>query len=556
MQRTALLALVLLAGHAIAKETLPIREVTIFKDGHAMVLHSGSMPTNEAGDVTLEELPQPILGTFWAFENQDGATLRSVKAGTVEEPIEVDPGNLTDLLLLSIGEHMTVTLMDANTVTGTLVKVVGSVSGTALIQSDTLVAIPLSDIRRVHFTDASAAQARQRTTVLRNRLSIDLAWQNSPAKQADVGMMYIQRGLRWIPSYRVTLLDDDTARIELQATLVNELADLEDVSAHLVVGVPTFAFADTIDPIALQEQIAPLGQFFGRADQTAYALSNAIMSQTARMGESRARGGAGGYVSDDGAPPADIEVGGSESTEDLYVFHLEHLTLRKGERLVVPIASAEVPFEPVYTLTLPVAPPTEAWQYFNTDQQRQIAAMLSKPTATHVLRMTNSTDHPFTTAPALIIRDGRPLAQGLLKYTAKSAKVDLDVTKAVDIRVETSQKETTRAQDGLRWNDHTYARINLEGAAAITNYKTRPVKLEVTKFVLGLGDGASHDGKVEQIDFYTDLDWSNPNFQWYRWYGWPWWWSRLNGAARVKWELQLDPGQHVDLTWQWHYFWG
>ncbi len=552
MQRTALLALILLAGQAVAKDALPIREVTIFKDGHAMVLRSGSMPTNDAGDVTLAELPQPILGTFWAFENQDRAALRSVKAGYTEESVDVEPANLQDLLTLSTDEHMTVTLHDANTVTGTLVSVVGGANGTALIQSDTLVAIPMADIRRVHFTDASAAKARRQQTVQHNQLTIDLGWEGSPAKAADVGMMYIQKGLRWIPSYRVTILDDDTARIELQATLVNELADLEDVSAHLVVGVPTFAFADTIDPIALQQQVADLGQYFRRDDQAGYAMSNAIMSQTARMAEVRG----GFYAGDEIAQPPDVEVGGTESKEDLYVFHVDHLTLAKGERLVVPIATAEVPFEPVYTLKLPVAPPTESWQYFNTDQQRQISAMLSRPTATHVLRMTNSSDHPFTTAPALIIRDGRPLAQGMMKYTAKKAKADLEVTKAVDIRVETSQKESTRDQDGLRWNDHTYARLNLEGTAEITNYKDRPVKLEVTKYVLGIGDGASHDGTVEQVDFYTDLDWSSPDFQWYRWYGWPWWWSRLNGAASITWELNLDPGEHVDLTWQWHYFWG
>ena len=39
--------------------------------------------------------------------------------------------------------------------------------------------------------------------------------------------------------------------LQLEATLINELADLEDVTANLVVGVPTFAFADTADPIGL-----------------------------------------------------------------------------------------------------------------------------------------------------------------------------------------------------------------------------------------------------------------------------------------------------------------
>ena len=46
---------------------LPVKEVTIFKDGHAYVLHEGSAQTNENGDVVLDELPKPIMGTFWAY---------------------------------------------------------------------------------------------------------------------------------------------------------------------------------------------------------------------------------------------------------------------------------------------------------------------------------------------------------------------------------------------------------------------------------------------------------------------------------------------------------
>ena len=48
-------------------EKLPVKEVTIFKDGHAYVLHEGSLPTDEKGNVAMDQLPKPILGTFWAY---------------------------------------------------------------------------------------------------------------------------------------------------------------------------------------------------------------------------------------------------------------------------------------------------------------------------------------------------------------------------------------------------------------------------------------------------------------------------------------------------------
>ena len=37
-----------------AAPLLPVNEVTLFKDGHAFVLQSGRVATNEAGDVTLD----------------------------------------------------------------------------------------------------------------------------------------------------------------------------------------------------------------------------------------------------------------------------------------------------------------------------------------------------------------------------------------------------------------------------------------------------------------------------------------------------------------------
>ena len=50
--------------------------------------------------------------------------------------------------------------------------------------------------------------------------------------------------------------------------------------------MPTFAFKDT-DPMSLQATIARLSQY--RGDRSAADASNAIMTQTARMGEYRGR---------------------------------------------------------------------------------------------------------------------------------------------------------------------------------------------------------------------------------------------------------------------------
>jgi len=60
---------------------LPVTEITVFKDGHAYVLHQGSQPVDEQGDVKLDTLPSPEIGTFWPYSADKVATLASVSAG-------------------------------------------------------------------------------------------------------------------------------------------------------------------------------------------------------------------------------------------------------------------------------------------------------------------------------------------------------------------------------------------------------------------------------------------------------------------------------------------
>src|SRR6186713_2434910 len=69
-------------GRRVAEESeraLPVREVTIFKDGHAFVLREETLAADDAGDIVLDDLPEPVLGTFWPYAS-GGAKLLSATA--------------------------------------------------------------------------------------------------------------------------------------------------------------------------------------------------------------------------------------------------------------------------------------------------------------------------------------------------------------------------------------------------------------------------------------------------------------------------------------------
>ena len=64
-----------------ALANMPVKEVTVFKDGHAFVLHEGPMPTDAEGNVVLDYLPTPIVGTFWSYSAQTDVKLTGVVSG-------------------------------------------------------------------------------------------------------------------------------------------------------------------------------------------------------------------------------------------------------------------------------------------------------------------------------------------------------------------------------------------------------------------------------------------------------------------------------------------
>jgi len=51
---------------------LPIKELTVFKDGHACVAQEGELPIDDKGNVVMDYLPTPVIGAFWPYSRRTG----------------------------------------------------------------------------------------------------------------------------------------------------------------------------------------------------------------------------------------------------------------------------------------------------------------------------------------------------------------------------------------------------------------------------------------------------------------------------------------------------
>jgi hypothetical protein len=554
---------------------LPIKEITVFKDGHAFVAHEGEMPADDQGNVVMDYLPTPVIGTFWPYSAEKRARLTGVIAGQKRVLVERTALTLRELLEANVGADAIIAESGTNRYEARIVGLPARSaeeqaatnppnSGERLPEKGNLVllqtaqgvkALPIERIQDVTFKNGHKSAGANEE--FRNLLTLKLDWARAkPSKAVNVGLFYLQKGLRWIPSYKVEIDGRGNAAVRFQATLLNELADLENVSVNLVIGVPTFAFKDTVDPIALQQNLAQLSQYFqpanGPYSPLAQQFSNAIMSQQqARAGDYRSASapGEGG-----GLGP---EIGDAGKTEDLFVFNVPHVTLKKGERMVLAIAEFTLPYKDLFTLELPFGPPPEMRGNLNSEQQRELARLFNTPKVMHKMRLTNDGKYPLTTAPALVVREGHVLAQGLMTYTAIGSRVDLNLTTAVDFQVKKSEAETKRTPNAIEENGNRYTRIDLAGKITLTSHRAQAAEIEVTRYVLGTADGADHEGKVEKLnafengEFLAEGDYPS----WWGWYGWPHWWNYFNGVGRITWTLPLEANQSVVLGYDWHYFW-
>src|SRR5258706_14881637 len=95
---------------AMAK--MPVKEITVFKDGHAFVLHEGRMPTDARGDVQMDYLRNPVIGTFWPCSSEKNVKLTAVPASPRKVLVERTSLSVRELLEANPGAEVTLLQVD------------------------------------------------------------------------------------------------------------------------------------------------------------------------------------------------------------------------------------------------------------------------------------------------------------------------------------------------------------------------------------------------------------------------------------------------------------
>ncbi len=524
------------------------REAAIFKDGHAFVVSEATIPPKSGWVVTLD-VPEAILGTLWVFAGTPKAKVEAVRAGFEVVDQKRPCLTLVESLEAAVGLEAVLTLNDSGpsrTLEGTIIDLPKAAPERAtadapadFLPGETLHVRTPAGLEIVRKANVTSIRLRKETPiertvkVVRRRILVKVAVDADVANPVPLRFVYVQKGLRWIPEYRAELLADKKVRLALQATVVNDLADLKDISASLVVGIPNFLMKDSLSPLALREAAAHVAPYLRHGGQQ--FLSNSVASQVAAYGDARP----GGPAVD---PSMDLLAKGS-SADEFFLYSRPHVTIKKGERASFPVFEGTFGYDDVYTLNIAPTPPRSV----GMDRSEELRLALLSPKVMHGLRLRNAGTVPWTTGPAMIVRDGRALSQDLLRFTPAGGQTVLPMAELADVAVRTHDVEQNRTNN-VRIDGYDYSQVFMKGTVCLVSHRKEPLAVEIDRVFFGQVEKVQNGGTTEAFDF-AALPWER-----YAMSSWPHWWHSVNGMFQADWKAVLESGKTCEFTVEWSYF--
>jgi len=556
---SALLYFLLLCGFVMPLAAQPrvepkIERVALFKNGVGFFTGSTTLP-DATTTVRLGQLPIPSFGTFWVSYGPDVKLKRLVTA--MEESEEAVPiERIAGLLEANMGKRATLYLGgfggDGERVVEGVIQFARAVASmpevpspyvmqptwlssegamrdyrpqVVRMQTDTgVLACDLAMVRAVEFHgDPATVGVATRDKVPTLRLELE-----APAGGQAVGLNYLARGITWSPAYLLDITDPETAQFSARAIVVNEVADLEDVTLELVTGFPNTSFGNVPSPIALSQSLADfLNALSGGGSPDYGMLSQQVMlSNQAFPGMAGGFGGGGGGFGG-GAPPPPasptyaVPTEGTE-TEDLFMYPVEEFSLRKGETAWLPLFSAVMPYKHVYT-----------WNVEERDHAEEpFQGAAPPPTAGvvwHSCRLTNTLDMPLTTAATEFLNDGRFVGQNICYYTPAGQDATIRINRAVNVVAEQQELEVERVRSASIFDGRQHDLVTVQGELRVVNHLDREITIEVSKALSGELLASTPDA----IDTITAKDL-----------------RAVNQAHVLSWSLTLAPGVEETVTYR------
>ncbi len=476
-----------------------LRTLVVFKEGFGFYVREGSAKL-EDGWATTNLVPQAIGGTFWVYPKNPVDRVDTIVL-TKDNRVEFDkPEELRKLLANKIDLRLRITT-EGRQVVGHLNSLLEKM---LLVQDDqkNYVAIEYGKIQGVSLVDFPV------------RVKLKTA---KPEAPTDLGMAYVQEGVRWQPSYLLEM-DGKKGRLTLRGTLLNLGEALKDANVVFVVGAPSLVNRGSIDDLlqGFMSGIVTRGLVGQSIDFISYdPTDNSLVNREDKDASPAAKapgapgggfGGGGfggrGAVTAGSRPSAFEAPVTSDETGELQYYTKPSFTLRPGERAMTTIFEIEIPITSLFE--------------WDADQGA----------VTYILNLENKSEQPFTTGPVFVVENQRPVGQQMVAYTPPGGKTELRLAQGIGLKTEKTESEVRRG-DPMKIGVENYLPITLKGTFTLENFRKEPAEVRIFKTltgkVLDLGGGTVKDVQIAR--------------------------TGPNTVSRIEWKVTVPAGKKLEINY-------
>jgi hypothetical protein len=510
----------LLAFNTGFAQPIPVKFVTVFKNGKSLIHRAGTVKTQDRV-YGFSKPPDALFGTYWATAGKD--ELVSVFSKMDSTWTDLDQPSRASLLKNNLGKPIKVYLLNSGdnppqiltNVTCEKVYRSGSGSEWYVLKTESGQWITLQDFSVRSFEFMSEPNMSLKQPSFSKRLEFRF---KSDKPEQEIGVSYLADNIGWTPIYRLELNGKDKGRLSLRAELANNGEDLGDTELRLAVGIPNFTFSNRLS--ILMDFHAELATYFKQ--NSAGNMSNQYQQVNAFDPETYEEKTQ--WVKVDEADNPNTFTG--SHAEDFYYYTIRPGNFPKLSRYQFPLFETDITPVHFYETVLPAATLNGYNSYKDGRGQKD-----DKQPVFHYIEFKNKEKFPLTTGVVNILSQTdaglQPISQDILPYTAPNATCKVRIAQTPEIKVSEVEGDVERTEEARKFFNMHFDLVKIEAHVVVVNYKSEPVTLKVLRTIEGNPLRSEQTWKTRQLEATLAV---NPSFT-------------------VEWNLEMKAGEERKWTY-------
>jgi len=277
----------------------------------------------------------------------------------------------------------------------------------------------------------------------------------------------------------------------MNSIVMNDAEDLTIDELVCVAGVPAMKYSDIIDPLISKQEIPNVLKAIHNPKYTYFSSGATVDTSNLALVKKE-------------------EKEGTASMDDLHFYKFRQVSLKKNDRIVLPVFDSQVPFTDVY--------------HCEVDFRGKIGVD-EVQAVWHAIKLQNSTPVPWTIGPIMVTRDNVFTAHDTIGFVPPNGTTLISLARAMDVQVGFTET-TKRAEQTVEVLKHTYQAFDVAGHGVVKNMKSVPVTVLLSRGFNGQAKESDNNGEVSTN--YTH--------------------DAVNPSNTIRWEIKLEPGETKELS--------